>query len=51
MNTWDWLIRVILALLLGLAVDAMGLGWSALSSDSAASESLWIRFPGDVSGT
>jgi hypothetical protein len=48
MNTWDWLIRALLAALLVLAAYAMGLGWSALrgEAESAASESLWINLPG-----
>jgi hypothetical protein len=36
----DWLIRVILAILLLLAVYAMSLGWSALSGDSTAQSRL-----------
>lgn len=41
LNRWAWLVRVVLALLLVLAVCAMGLGWSGLSGNAAAvSESL-----------
>lgn len=42
---------MILALLLMLAVYAMGRGWSALSGDSSASETQWISFPGNALST
>jgi hypothetical protein len=46
-NTRDWFIRLVLALLLLLAAYAMGLGWSALTRDSSGPESLLIDVPGD----